>query len=60
MDLKRAREITSSLNMVNVTHNGVPIYIDSILGDNATALVHPTDQPANHRRTVSISSLIEK
>ena len=59
MDLKRAREITSSLNLVDVTHNGVSIYIDSILDDNATALVHATDQPKNHHLKVSIASLIE-
>ena len=58
MDTKRAREIISSQNMVNVTHNGVPVYIETIFGDNASALVHPMDQPQNQQK-VSISSLVE-
>ena len=59
MDPKRAREIAASPTMVNVTHNGVPIYIESISGDNATAFIHPMDQP-KHQQKVSIASLVEK
>ena len=59
MDPKRAKEIAASPVMVNVTHNGVPIYIESIMWDNATALVHPMDQPQKQQK-VSITSLIEQ
>jgi small acid-soluble spore protein H (minor) len=59
VDPKRASEIVASPNMVNVTYNGIPIYIESIMGDNATALVHPMDQPKKQQK-VSIASLIEQ
>jgi len=59
MDLKRAKEIAASPVMVKVTHNGVPIYIESIMNDSATAFIHPLDQPSN-RQKVSISSLAEQ
>lgn len=59
MDPKRAKDIASSPVMVNVTHNGVPIYIESIASDSATAYVHPLNQP-NNRQKVNISSLIER
>ena len=57
MDSKRAKEICASPRMANVTHIGVPIYIDSVSNDN-TANVHPLSQPDDHR-TVSLSSLTE-
>jgi small acid-soluble spore protein H (minor) len=36
MELKRAKEIVASPIMLNVTHNGIPIYIESIAADNTT------------------------
>ncbi len=59
MDQKRAREIVASPVMMNVTHNGVPIYIESIANDKAMAYVHPLNQP-NNRQKVDINSLIEQ
>lgn len=59
MDLQRAKEIVASPIMINVMHNGIPIYIESIAGDNATAYVHPLNQP-NNRQKVNITSLIEQ
>jgi small acid-soluble spore protein H (minor) len=58
MDSKRAKEICESTHMVNVTHNGVPIYIDSVSEDRDTASIHPLNQP-NEQQTVSVSSLAE-
>lgn len=58
MDSKRAKEICASPRMVNVTHNGVPIYIDSVSDDKGTASIHALNQP-NNRQTVSVSSLTE-
>lgn len=58
MDAKRAREISASPVMVDVTHNGVPIYIESIMNDNK-AMVHTLSNPSN-RKEVSISDLIER
>ncbi|SHH74081.1 small acid-soluble spore protein H (minor) [Sporobacter termitidis DSM 10068] len=59
MDPQRAREIAASPVMANVTHNGVPIYIESILQDDVTAFVHPLNAPGNRQR-VSISNLIKQ
>lgn len=58
MDSKRAKEICESNHMVNVTHNGTLIYIDSVSVDKDTASIHPLNQP-NDQQTVSISSLTE-
>lgn len=58
MNLERAREIASSPTMVNVIHNGSPVYIESVVGDNS-AYVHPLNQPKNSQK-VSVSSLIEQ
>lgn len=58
MDFKRAKEICESTRMVNVTHNGVPIYIDSVSEDKNTANIHSLNQP-NDQQTVSVSSLTE-
>jgi len=59
MDAKRAKEICSSSVMANVTHNGVPIYIDSVSSDNTTASIHPLNQP-DEKQSVRISSLSEQ
>ena len=59
MDDERAKEIIFSPIMYEVTYNGVPIYIESINSDNATANIHFFDQP-NSSQKVSISSLIEQ
>lgn len=59
MDAKRAREIAASPVMADVMYNGVPIYIDSIKNDNATAVVYPLGNPSN-RQNVSISNLVEQ
>lgn len=58
MDSKRAKEICESTHMVNVTHNGVLIYIDSVSVDKDTANIHALNQP-NDQQTVRVSSLIE-
>lgn len=58
MDSNRAKEICESTRMVNVTHNGVLIYIDSVSVDKDTANIHPLNQP-NNQTTVSVSSLTE-
>lgn len=58
MELKRVKEIAASPIMVNVTYNGVPVYIESLAGDNATAYVHSLNQP-NNLQKVNITNLIE-
>ncbi len=58
MDAKRAREIAASPVMVDVIHNGVPIYIENIMNDD-TAMIHMLSNPSN-RQKVSISNLVEQ
>ncbi len=57
MDSKRAKEICESTRMVTVTHNGVPVYIESVSNSKGTANIHPY-QP-DDRQTVDVSSLTE-
>lgn len=58
MDKKRAEVIVSSPNMVNVTYQGTPIYIEKVNQDN-TAIVHVLNEVRNSEK-VDISSLIEQ
>lgn len=58
MNKKRALEILSSPNMIEVTYNGVPVYIDRINEDNGIAYIHPLDNPKKIEQ-VSITNLEE-
>lgn len=58
MNAQRAQEIASSPDMVNVTHNGTPMYIEHVDEQVGTATVHPLDQP-NHKQSISVASLEE-
>lgn len=59
MDIQRAKEIASSPDMINVTYNGIPIYIENISEEENTACIHALAQPDN-RKEVSLSSLSEE
>jgi H-type small acid-soluble spore protein len=39
MDKKRAQEIISSPNTINVTHLGTPVYLDRV-NDDGTCTIH--------------------
>ncbi|WP_070000728.1 H-type small acid-soluble spore protein [Cellulosilyticum sp. I15G10I2] len=58
MDKNRAKEIASCPTMMNVTCNGVPIYIENINEKSNTANIHALDQP-ERKEEVSLSSLVE-
>jgi small acid-soluble spore protein H (minor) len=58
MNPSRAKDIAASPTMMHVTHYGVPIYIESVFNDNASALVHPVNWP-EHKRIVFINELVE-
>ena len=58
MDEIRAKEIVSSSTMINVTCNGIPVYIENINTHNNTANVHPLNEP-ERTEEVSLSSLVE-
>ncbi|ULM96159.1 small acid-soluble spore protein H [Peribacillus frigoritolerans] len=59
MNAKRAEEIASSPNMVNVTYNEESIYIEHVDEQNGTATIHPLDDP-NKKQSVSVTSLQEQ
>ncbi|SEA05188.1 small acid-soluble spore protein H (minor) [Thalassobacillus cyri] len=45
MQTHRAKEITEAPNMIDVTYNGVPIYIQHVDEKNETARIYPLDNP---------------
>lgn len=58
MNNQRAQEIVSSPNMVNVTYNNTPIYIECVNENNNTAKIHFLNQPTN-KQEVSLNDLVE-
>lgn len=58
MNSERALEIVSAPGMINVTCDGVPVYIQHVNKENETARVYPLDQPHKDHE-VSLSSLKE-
>ncbi|WP_332238734.1 small acid-soluble spore protein H [Sporolactobacillus sp. KGMB 08714] len=58
MDAQRAQEIAGSPIMVNVTHNGTPVYIQHVDESMQTARIYPLDNPGNERE-VSVANLQE-
>lgn len=58
MNKQRAQEIASSAIMANVTHNGVPIYIQHVNDETETARIFPLGQPQNEEE-VSLNNLLE-
>jgi small acid-soluble spore protein H (minor) len=58
MNIQRAKEISNSPVMVNVTYNGVPIFIQHVDEMNETARIYPFNQPENEQE-VSLNSLTE-
>ncbi|GIO84860.1 small, acid-soluble spore protein H [Paenibacillus faecis] len=59
MNSQRAKEIVESPTMVNVTCNGVPIYIQHVDERSETARIYPLDQPEQERE-VALSELNER
>ncbi len=58
MDKRRAKEIILSPVMINVTHNGIPIYIESVNDEELTANIHSLDQPGRSQKVI-LTNLIE-
>ncbi len=58
MDIKRAKEITTLPDMVDVTYNGDLIYIENVNPDKNTASIHALDHPSNSRE-VHVTQLVE-
>lgn len=58
MNKQRAKEIRESENLINVTYNGDPIYIQNVNENNETADVYELENPQKHHQ-VSIDELEE-
>ncbi|GED12880.1 spore protein H [Aneurinibacillus migulanus] len=58
MNTQRAKEIAASPVMANVTHEGVPIYIQYVDEKTETARIYPLNQPENEQN-VPLHSLLE-
>lgn len=59
MDNKRVKEIVSSPTMINVSYNGMPVYIETVNENNNTANVHFINHPDN-KQEVSLNNLVEQ
>ncbi|WP_338452266.1 small acid-soluble spore protein H [Niallia oryzisoli] len=58
MNKQRAQEIAVSPNLVNVTYNDVPVYIQHVDESREIARIYPLDSPENEQE-VPLNSLIE-
>jgi small acid-soluble spore protein H (minor) len=58
MDKRRAGEIASSPEMVHVTYDGRPIYIENVNPNKDTASVHFLNQP-HYSQEVDVTQLVE-
>ncbi|MCA1011537.1 H-type small acid-soluble spore protein [Halobacillus halophilus] len=45
MNKERAKEIFHSPEMIAVTHEDRPVYIEEVIERSETARIHPVDQP---------------
>jgi small acid-soluble spore protein H (minor) len=58
MNTQRAKEISTSPTLANVTCNGVPVYIQHVDESNETARIYPLGQPEKEQE-VAVSNLEE-
>lgn len=58
MNKTRAKEIINSADMINVTYNGIPVYIEDLNEGNGIAYIHPLNKP-EEKEQVSITNLEE-
>lgn len=58
MEIHRAIEIINSVEMVNVSFRGIPVYIKEVHSNNQTATVFPLDE-MNHTQIVELNGLFE-
>lgn len=59
MDAYRARQIMQAEERIQVTYEGVPVWIDGIEEDSQTARVHTEGNPQD-TKTVSVQQLMEQ
>ena len=58
MDKERAKEIASSPEMVNVTYDGRPVYIEDVNPNRDGASIHFLNQP-HYSQEVNVTHLVE-
>jgi small acid-soluble spore protein H (minor) len=58
MDTRRASEIASSPDMIDVIYDGEPIYIENVNSAKDTASIHFLSRP-EHSEEVSLTKLVE-
>lgn len=58
MNQQRAKEIASSPEMIHVTYNGDPIYIEAVNSQKDTASIHLLSRPENSQE-VHVTQLVE-
>jgi small acid-soluble spore protein H (minor) len=58
MNKQRAKEIEASPDMIPVTYEGTPIYIQHVDDHNDTARIFPIGQP-EREQDVPLNSLVE-
>ncbi|WP_281884566.1 H-type small acid-soluble spore protein [Paenibacillus sp. YYML68] len=58
MKVQRAQQILNATHKIEVDHNGVAVWIDSVNEEQSTAKVHAEDCPAD-MKTVSVEELQE-
>lgn len=59
MDTHRAQEISNSKNMISVTYNGDPVYIEHVDQSNGKVTIHPLDNPSS-KQSVAVTDLAEQ
>ena len=59
MNTQRAKEIIESPDMITVTYDGVPIYIQNVDDAKETARIYPVNETENEQE-VPVSSLKEQ
>jgi small acid-soluble spore protein H (minor) len=58
MEIQRAMEIINSVEMINVSFRGIPVYIKEVHSSNQTATVFPLDE-IDHEQIVELNGLFE-
>lgn len=58
MEIQRAMEIINSVEMINVSFRGIPVYLKEVHSSNQTATVFPLDE-IDHEQIVELNGLFE-
>lgn len=59
MNSHRAQEISNSKNMISVSYNGDPVYIEHVDQSNGQVTIHPLSNPSS-KQSVAVTELAEQ